>query len=59
MPQRAGAKSSLNETQFTKAIKEAEVCHVATATALQAHMDSVLTLEHETKAEEGGNTKPS
>ena len=44
----------LNETQFTEAIKETEVCHTTIATALQqAHMDSVLMLEHEAKVEEG------
>ena len=44
----------LNDAQFTEAIKEAEVCHATTATALQqAHMNSVLTLECEAKVEVG------
>ena len=45
----------LNDAQFAKAIKEAEVCHATTACAplQQAHGDSVLMLEHEAKVEEG------
>ena len=43
----------LNEAQFTKAIKEAEVHHATTAIALQqTHMDSVLVLECVAKATE-------
>ena len=44
----------LNDAQFAKAIKEAEVCCTTTACALQqAHRDSVLNLECEAKVEEG------
>ena len=43
----------LNEIQATKTIKQAEMFHATTAYALQqAHKDSMLALEHQTKAEE-------
>ena len=44
----------LSDAQYSKAIKEAEVCHATTACTLQqAHRDSTIAQESEVKAEEG------
>ena len=51
---KAELMSHLNEAQFTETIKEAEVhCTTITTALQQAHMDSLLMVECEVKAEEG------